>query len=318
MPISGPYSYLPTTDEFLSHWSTVNSELGAATPLHLAGGINHAALLALRTQLLAQWATVESTRNNREAARAAIESRKAQLLTRLNQFNLKLEAMQPGSVFLLARPKAYSLTEAMGRVVPPLQDIADVWQKAEVEGDAALILPGNYSLAQFNADFTSLKGNYLDYQAADNDLKFARGRRNETQEKIKPILKNYRQRITADYLPGSAVYESLPRLHPLPGHTPAPVQLSGVFSATDQSANLTWSASADPDLQAYEVRATVGPEYEADDAEILALITPAQARQWAGTFGLALPGSAASFKVFVILTSGNEAGSNEVTLTRPI
>ena len=32
--------------------------------------------------------------------------------------------------------------------------------------------------------------------------------------------------------------------------------------------------------------------------------------------GLASPGNVASFKVFVVLTTGNEAGSNTVTITR--
>ena len=37
----------------------------------------------------------------------------------------------------------------------------------------------------------------------------------------------------------------------------------------------------------------------------------------ATTVGLENPGDVASFKVFVLLTTGNEAGSNTVTITRP-
>ena len=32
MPISSPASYLPTSDEFIAHWTAANTALGAAGP----------------------------------------------------------------------------------------------------------------------------------------------------------------------------------------------------------------------------------------------------------------------------------------------
>lgn len=39
---------------------------------------------------------------------------------------------------------------------------------------------------------------------------------------------------------------------------------------------------------------------------------------WPSALPLGTPGNAASYKVYVILTTGNERGSNPVTITRPV
>ena len=38
---------------------------------------------------------------------------------------------------------------------------------------------------------------------------------------------------------------------------------------------------------------------------------------YATNYALGTPGNAASYKVYIILTTGNESGSNPVTITRP-
>jgi hypothetical protein len=38
MPITGPASYLPTTDEFLGHWEVADATLGAGNEIVLPGG----------------------------------------------------------------------------------------------------------------------------------------------------------------------------------------------------------------------------------------------------------------------------------------
>jgi hypothetical protein len=44
---------------------------------------------------------------------------------------------------------------------------------------------------------------------------------------------------------------------------------------------------------------------------------PNEANEFTVAFGLTQPGTAASFKVFVVLTTGNRAGSATVVVERP-
>ena len=81
-------------------------------------------------------------------------------------------------------------------------------------------------------------------------------------------------------------------------------------------AELAWSASADPDLAEYEVRWSPGPSYDAGTATVAGNLPPGTL-SLDTTAGLATSGNTASYKVFVKLTTGNEAGSNTVTVARP-
>ena len=317
MPISGPASYLPTLDLFIPHWNDANAALAPAPPITL-GGTAVAGLVALRTTLTGQRAGVESARNGLEGARATIELSKAALLERLNQFNSKLPSVDAGPVLLAMLPKAFSQGDAMGKVLPPLDDMEDVWTRHDAGASAPLTLRDSYDLAMFGADLASLKAAYTAYGQAKNDLTQARGRRNETQDKIRPLLVNYRKRIAADFAEGSAILEGLPAYSPPDnGPAPEPVALSGTYDAADAQAELAWSPVTDENVTGLELRATVGPEYEAEDEEIIATFAPDAPPSWAGTYGLLVPGSATSFKLYTLTATGRERGSNPVTVTRP-
>jgi len=49
----------------------------------------------------------------------------------------------------------------------------------------------------------------------------------------------------------------------------------------------------------------------------LETFAPTAPRTWSGSFGLQLPGTAASFKLYAKTAEGRERGSNPVTITRP-
>jgi len=82
-------------------------------------------------------------------------------------------------------------------------------------------------------------------------------------------------------------------------------------------AKLTWSASSDPNLQEYEIRFCAGASYSTETETVVGNVLPAAPRELLTAAGLAAPGNTASFKVYVVLTTGNEKGSNTLTLTRP-
>ena len=231
MPISGPASYLPTTDEFLAHWSAANTALGAGNPITVFSGKTRANLLTLRTQLETARATVEILRNAREGERTNVETLKATLLARLNQFVMKIRSLSPGTKWENMLPKAYSITDGMGRVIPALDDVADIWSRYETETASQLQLMDSYPLGDFLDGLTALKAGYTALSSADKGLGLQRGNRTELENQIQPILKAYRQRIPAEFPEGSALLATLPRLTPIPGSTPDPVVANGTFNA---------------------------------------------------------------------------------------
>ena len=69
-------------------------------------------------------------------------------------------------------------------------------------------------------------------------------------------------------------------------------------------------------MAVYELRMSPGATYDAASATVIGNIPPGTTTF--STFeGLTAPGDVASFKLFVQLTTGNQAGSNTVTITRP-
>ena len=51
MPITGPASYVPTANQFISHWESSNLALGAGGPLVTEAGATIAILTGYRDQL---------------------------------------------------------------------------------------------------------------------------------------------------------------------------------------------------------------------------------------------------------------------------
>lgn len=68
----------------------------------------------------------------------------------------------------------------------------------------------------------------------------------------------------------------------------------------------------------YELRGNPGDNYDDDDAIIITTHLPADPREFVTGFGLTQPGARAAFKVYVVLDSGNEAGSATMVVQRPV
>ena len=88
MPIQGPASFLPTTDECSAHWNLTNMALAPAV-LVLPAGTTRANLETHRTSLTVLHSAVQNSINDVETTRADLDDRKLALHTRLNQFNDK-------------------------------------------------------------------------------------------------------------------------------------------------------------------------------------------------------------------------------------
>ena len=54
MPITGPTSYLSTSDEFITHWGLADTALGVGNEIVLKGGVTLAMLVTKRDALVAK------------------------------------------------------------------------------------------------------------------------------------------------------------------------------------------------------------------------------------------------------------------------
>ncbi len=328
MPITGPASYLPTTAEFLDHWEDVNTALGAGGPLILrkatlgtAADVNRAALETLYTTLVAQHATVQAAVVTVDLQRAGLEDYKAVMLEVLNMFNEKVRALLSNTKWERALPEVPSATAAQGAFTDPFNGALALWTR--INDDEALgvgvvlVLRDGTDLASYEGAVTVVDTFFRGMSRAERTLKLEREERNDLQDRIYPILKQYRVAVAGFFAADSAIMESLPRLTPEPGHTPAPVNASIVWDAPAGKARIEWEASADADLASYQVRYSPGTIYHEEDEDVLATLVPGDPRVYLTDHALTQPGSQALFRVYVVLGTGNEKGGSTLEITRP-
>ena len=320
MPISGPTSYVPTINGFISHWEQVNLILGAGGPLVLPGGVTIAVLTDYRYSLLGFAASIQGELNDVEIARGNLEIKSGALIARLGEFNRKVRGFLGHTAFVRALPQVPPQNSAEGVVLAALDDMATLWAKinaATIPGfTGPLMLLGAYAIATFSTELGALKTEYQTWQDAVQDLKLEREKRNDVQDKARAALRDYRAAVLGTFAPTDAIVDSLPELSPAPGSTPDAVTANISWDATLLKAKITWSASADPNLAQYEIRFTPGPDYSTDDETVVGNVLPSDPREFLTDAGLAASGNISSFKVYDITTTGNEKGSNRVTITR--
>lgn len=321
MAISGPASYLSTTDEFVGHWETANTELGAGNELVLADGTNRAGLLAKRNELEGLRATVQSKLVDQELNREDIESHKTALLLRINQFNDAVRSDFAGTKWERVLRDVPKQNDGQSNFVDPLIASNHLWTRlnAAIAPAAPLTLLGGYTQVQFKADIDALNAAYPAWTESVNDTRFAREDRNDLQDVIYALLKAYRLKVPTKFAVGHAVLDSQPRLTPQPGATPTGVTINAVWDEAQQAAQVTFPASPDTNAVQYEVRVVPGPDYNSDDETVVGNI-PAGPGPFTFFTAAALssPGNVVSIKVYTINDTGNEKGSNAVPVTRPL
>jgi hypothetical protein len=321
MPIEGPASFLPTTDEFSAHWGLVNTALAPAA-LVLPAGTTRANLETHRTSLATLHAAVQTGINDVEMARADLDDRKAALHTRLTQFNEKARSYLSTTTLARALPKVPTLSEGQGAWLPVFDDMENLWTRANALAPVGgftppLLLLGGYTLANFSADLVLLRAAYKTVTAKEVDLRVKRGERQDLEDVIYPILKSYREAMPTFFAATHALVVSLPRLTPESGSTPDAVSVTGVWDAGTSQGKLTWTENAAADVDHYEVRWSPGSSYSADDESVLGSVDKEAAREFLTTQGLGAPGAVSVFRVYVVTATGNEKGSNTAQITRP-
>lgn len=329
MAITGPSSYVPTINEFLSHWQACNTALPPATPFLVRRPqtnttVARAQFLAIRDALVAQQGVVQGCLTEQQIARGAINLQKTTLLARFNLFLARLDAYFRNTDFYAARPYAPSVSDGQENFTRPLVAAIKLWEKINL-GPAPtgvtlplLLVPGNVAVGDFASAVSALQFAYAAEQDKEQNVTIARAKRNRIQADAYEVMKAYREN-----LPGSLVanfpelVETLPRLSPLPGHTPEPVNASAIFVAPN-SAKVVYDESTDGMLARYELRGNVGDEFSDEDAVVIAAHGPGEPREFIVPFGLNQPGAEVALKVYVILSTGNEAGGAVLLVERPL
>ena len=330
MPLPN-FLYVQTMNEFQAHWLQCNNALPPASPLKVKllnnTLVTRAQFGLMRDKLMTQNNKVLAELTEFDLARGTTELAKEALLERFNQFTTKLDANWQNTRYLRARPYAPGISYGQEQFSRPLGKMMTLWAKMNAGPAPAgvalpLVLPATdlqsatMEQGTFASALSALQFNYADEDEKDQNVTLARADRDEIQDDGYAVMKAYRENVPGDMMAFPALVNTMPRLSPLPGHTPDAVNASAIYVAPDQS-KVIYNASDDPMLAGYQLRGNVGTDYSDEDAQVIATNEPGAPREFISTFGLNQPGVHIALKVFVLLTTGNEAGSTAMFVQRP-
>lgn len=323
MPITGPSSYPQVMQQFIAHWNLVNDFLDNAgeDPLTLAAAYALVNFQTARTQIVTAINDVTAAEAAQQLAIDTRDLKKTPIRARLTQFRAAVKAYLPGSRYINALPTLPGLSNIETRYVKPFQDAAQLW--AAINNDHSvtgftppLLLAGGYPLATFNTDLTALRAAYDGVTNLAYNTRSVRGTRDTFLNAAYSRMLEYRQAVVARLPADNPLIQSIPAVTAPAGSTPLPVNLSGAWNTSDAKAKLTWTASPASTLDHYSVRYCSGAHYRVKEETVIATL-PSTTLTYETLTGLAAPGAVSSFKVYVVLTTGNEKGSAPVVVTRP-
>jgi hypothetical protein len=247
--------------------------------------------------------------------------KKVGFLAQLNEVINLLEGDFQNTGFLSARPYAPVLGAGQEAFTTPLEDMVTLWGKINAGPAPAgvtlpLLLAGGTTQEAFADAVAALQLLYAEERSQGQDVTLARADREIMQNLAYEIMKAYREKVPGALIKFPALVDTLPRLSPLPGHTPNAVNASAIFQAPNAT-RVVYDGSNDLMLERYELRGTVGDHYDDQDAVVIATREPGDPKEFVTTFGLNQPGAEIALKVFVVLTTGNEAGSAPMLVERP-
>lgn len=334
MPINGPSSYIPTVDQFLIHWQEVNLALGSGGAL-LVGQVNPAGgapvlksrtdLDTLRTGLLGARAAVTAESVNLSVKREQVRDLMTGLLGRFNQFAAAVRSRYTGKGFARALPPAPAVGDAPETFLKSIDKAGALWGIINTALGASPLTLGQgtladptYLLAAWTAETAALLTNATDINKSEGRLRVVLEVRNDFQEVIAPLLRDYRQAVAGRFSATHALVDSLPRYSPLPGNNPAaPVLTQARWDAAADRAEVVFAPSASGEVVRHELRVCAGPVY-AEDLEVIAgSLAAGEPPVFHTTTLLESPGAVISVRVFAVTADGRENDSQTMSIQRP-
>ncbi|MBS1715877.1 MAG: hypothetical protein JST30_16235 [Armatimonadetes bacterium] len=321
MPITSIGSWLPTIDEFLQHWTDVNAALSPGE-LTLLGTYNRASLVADRALVESAVTDVQQKDNTTQIARGDRDVKRAGVRPRFLQFRAAVNGQLPGTKYIPALPRTPQYGDAPGKWRDAMDDMSNLWTTINTNNPPVigftppLKLAGGYVVLVFIQDVTAMKAAFTTLANAEQVAQLSREARDQVFAPVFQRLKQYRQAVAGAFPASHQLVQSLPRLTPAKGHTPAAVNVSAIWDEVVDKARINYNASSDPDLQEYELRACFGAKYKTDEEQVIGS-NPPGVLEFVTNDGLVAPGSKVFYKVYVIVNTGNEKGSKTVNVTRP-
>ena len=260
--------------------------------------------------------------------RGAINIKKARLLARVTQFNTHVDGNYQNTEFYEARPYAPNVTDGQEVFSRAIMKAVKLWDQLNLGPAPAGVtlplvlpetdeMPGTMDVGSYTSLLSSLQFDYAEEVDKEVLVDIARSKRNRIQNKAYECMKAYRENVPSKMSAFPELVDTMPRLSPLPGHTPAAVNSSAILEGTNQS-KVVYDASSDAMLESYQLRGNVGDDYSDEDAVVIATNAPGAPREFITPFGLNQPGAKVALKVYVILDTGNEAGSAAMFVERPV
>ena len=332
-------------DEFLQHWATVNTSLGA-TPLAITVDKalvprSRADLLTLKTAFEALVVQVQSEKNDLELFTRDAERAREALCPAIAAFNRKVRGMLGHTSHPSALPDAPSTTMGNVIILKAGDDMTNLWTKINALSTtqqftpplvASLEQPGSatpvaLTLVIAQSRVTALRtavqgagGTGGVVNAEQNGMLRRADRDRLWSLEIRVLLEAYRRRILGDYTPESSFVQSLPRLYPeATGTTPDAVTAAAEWVDVPGEAVISHSAAMDADVIRYELRAVPGLAWDGNAASVIAsrLVTAPGPLAFHTLWNLNASGQTVALKVYVVTGSGHERGSETLNVTRP-
>jgi len=317
MAISGPSSYVPTSEEFITHWGLANGALGAGHEIVLKGGVTLAVLMTKKGSLVEKRSLLQAKLTTLEVARGDIEDRKKTMLDLFNKLTDRVRSLHAGSKWERALPTAPGINDGLGNFTDPVEIAASLWKMINDDPALADMVIVGVTHAEFVTQIAELKAAFTARTEAGTVADVTREERNDLQDEIYDVLKNYRQALPSHFATGHALIDSLPRLTPEPGATPEAVTATVVYVPATGQVRITHTKSTAANFAQYEYRMTRGLTWSDDDDEVIGNVTDIDTLEFLTNAGVETAGVSAVYRAFVKTTTGNEKGSNTVLITRP-
>ena len=317
MPITGPSSYVQTTEQFITHWGLADAALGAGNEIALAGGVTLAVLTTRKGALVTKRTLLRTKLTELEVARGDIVGRKETLLELFIKFTDRVRSLYPATKYERALPTAPGINEGLGNFTDPLDSAAALWKLINDDPALADIVILGVTQSQFVTMVADVKTAFTTRTAAGTVADVTREERNDLQDEIYDMLKNYRQALPTHFATGHALIDSLPQLTPGPGATPDAVVLTVTFDTVTNEAVLTHTQSTAADFAEIEYRMTPGTVWSDDDYTVIGNNPDIDVLEFRTMQGVEMPNVSATYVAVVRTTSGHEKRSEPITITRP-
>jgi len=323
MPITGPDSVIPATNEFIAHWNQVNIALGGTpiTELKLSGNYAVTNLTTDRNALQVANDAIEAARNALETAYGLRDNAKAILRPRIAQLRASVEFTLARSGYPRSLPRQPQMGAGESDFLRPFSDVQNLWTTINADTTVAGFIPpltliGGYAIATFNIDLTALRTLFQNVDTALANLRIAYDKRDVLITPLKNRLLEYRKAVLARFGAGNQWVTSLPRVTPAPGaQPPAPTVVSAAWDGTADKAKFVWGQITNADIVAVLIGYCPGTTYNAKNEQILAEL-PAVATTFLTVVGLPAEGSVALYKLYSKSSAGRVKGSKTLKIVR--